>query len=409
VIAVPTALVFANTLFHDIGAFFQPLFRLIGEILAFIYGIFPSYAGSIALLTILIMLVLTPLTVKSTKSMIAMQRLQPEIKKLQQKYKGAENRQQLNEEMMRLYKENGVNPAGGCLPMLLQMPFLIILYDVIRGLANTIPRGAVYPTGTVLASGALSKPGQKCTEAICAVPRYIPTSSKMYHNLVDHAGQMMSFGINLALKPFSHHSSIAAYIPYFAFVVIAVVLQYIQLRQMNSRNPQAAQANRQVQTMQKVMPIIFAYIYFIIPAAVVIYMIVSTMIRIVTQDIMFRTGIIQPVGAREIKGSEKRPPKRFSMGALSGLTGGRGPGEQRANGTGGGAKEGPEEPGAAPPTAAKAPAARPAKGAPPRPRPPAKGTGTSAGARGVKTEPQTNGSTAKPHPRSKAKRTRKAR
>ena len=48
--------------------------------------------------------------------MIAMQRLQPEIKRLQQKYKGAENREQLNQEMMRLYKEKGVNPAGGCLP-----------------------------------------------------------------------------------------------------------------------------------------------------------------------------------------------------------------------------------------------------------------------------------------------------
>ena len=82
--------------------------------------------------------VLTPLTMKSTKSMIAMQRLQPEIKKLQQKYKGPENRQLMNEELMKLYREEGVNPLGGCLPLLLQMPFLFILYSVIKGLAYTV-------------------------------------------------------------------------------------------------------------------------------------------------------------------------------------------------------------------------------------------------------------------------------
>ena len=73
------------------------------------------------------MLALTPVTVKSTKSMLAMQRLQPEMKKLQAKYKGPENREMLNQEMMRLYKENGTSPFGACLPSLLQMPFLIVL------------------------------------------------------------------------------------------------------------------------------------------------------------------------------------------------------------------------------------------------------------------------------------------
>ena len=81
------------------------------------------------------MLALTPVTVKSTKSMLAMQRLQPEMKKLQAKYKGPENREQLNAEMMKLYKENGTSPFGACLPSLLQMPFLIVLYSLIRGLS----------------------------------------------------------------------------------------------------------------------------------------------------------------------------------------------------------------------------------------------------------------------------------
>src|SRR5580700_11337135 len=126
-----------NSLVHAVGSVFQPVFKLFATVLAYIYGVVPNYAIAIALLTILIMACLTPLTVKSTKSMIAMQRMQPEIKKLQQKYKGAENREQLNQELMKLYKEHGVNPAGGCVPMLLQMPFLIVLYDIIKGLTFT--------------------------------------------------------------------------------------------------------------------------------------------------------------------------------------------------------------------------------------------------------------------------------
>ena len=97
------------------------------------------------------MIVTAPLTVKSTKSMVAMQRVSPEMKKLQQKYKG--DRQTLNEEMMKLYKEHGVNPAGGCLPMFAQFPVFIILYGVIQGLANT---AKVRPATPTAEPGAMS-------------------------------------------------------------------------------------------------------------------------------------------------------------------------------------------------------------------------------------------------------------
>ena len=70
-----------------------PLFELFGLILAGLYSVWPNYGFAITGLTIIIMLALTPITVKSTKSMLAMQRLQPEMKKLQAKYKGAENRE----------------------------------------------------------------------------------------------------------------------------------------------------------------------------------------------------------------------------------------------------------------------------------------------------------------------------
>ena len=127
-----------NSIVHQIGAIFQPLLKLVADVLAFFFAVVPNYPVDVALLTIVIMALLTPLTVKSTKNMAAMQALSPEMKKLQQKYKGAENRTQLNEEMMKLYKEHNVNPASGCLPMLLQFPAFIILYNVIRGITNTV-------------------------------------------------------------------------------------------------------------------------------------------------------------------------------------------------------------------------------------------------------------------------------
>ncbi len=262
-----------KSLAHDIGSVFQPVFHLLGWIMAFFYGLIPNYAIAIALLTVVIMGILTPFTIKSTKSMLAMQKLQPEIKKLQVKYKGPENRQLLNEELMRLYKEEGANPIGGCLPMLIQMPFLFMLYSVIKGLANKV----IVHGKTV------------------SLPRYIPTNSTMYHDLVHSGGQIKAFGMDLNLKLFSVHSSFLAQIPFIIFVLGAIGLQYLQMAQMTNRNKKTGTAMPSQQLMmQRFLPLLFAYFYMLIPAAVVLYMIISTSIRILTQDLMFRTGISNP-------------------------------------------------------------------------------------------------------------------
>ncbi|MDO8735858.1 MAG: membrane protein insertase YidC [Thermoleophilia bacterium] len=85
-----------------------------------------SWAVAIILLTILVRIILIPLTVKQYTSMRAMQKLQPQMKELQAKYK--DDKPKLNEEMMKFYKENKVNPFGSCLPLLLQMPIFMALY-----------------------------------------------------------------------------------------------------------------------------------------------------------------------------------------------------------------------------------------------------------------------------------------
>ncbi|MDD5434295.1 MAG: membrane protein insertase YidC [Nitrospira sp.] len=103
------------------------------SILQFFYNISHNYGIAIIFLTAIVRVVFTPLTYKSYKSMKGMQKLQPEIQKLQKKYK--DNRGELNKAMMELYKTHKVNPLGGCLPMVLQLPVFIGLYNL---LANTI-------------------------------------------------------------------------------------------------------------------------------------------------------------------------------------------------------------------------------------------------------------------------------
>src|SRR3954468_18921284 len=111
------------------------MFELLAKALAFLYDLWQSYGGGILLFALRIMLVLAPLSIKSTRSMIRMQRLQPELKRLQEQYKG--DREALNREMMAFYQANNVNPLASCLPMLLQMPVFIVLFRILRGLTGT--------------------------------------------------------------------------------------------------------------------------------------------------------------------------------------------------------------------------------------------------------------------------------
>ncbi|NMA54714.1 MAG: membrane protein insertase YidC [Firmicutes bacterium] len=99
-------------------------------VLEFLYGYFKNYGWAIIVLTILIRMLLWPLTQRQTKSMLAMKEIQPKLQELQKKYKNQPEK--LNKEMMALYREHGVSPLGGCLPMLIQLPIIIALFNILR-------------------------------------------------------------------------------------------------------------------------------------------------------------------------------------------------------------------------------------------------------------------------------------
>ena len=114
----------------DLGwTWMRPISELLLKLLDWIFVVVRNYGLAIFVLAVLVRLVLHPLNTASLKSMQAMQRLQPEVERLKVKYK--EDAQAMNTALMALYKENKVNPAGGCLPILLQMPILMALYQVL--------------------------------------------------------------------------------------------------------------------------------------------------------------------------------------------------------------------------------------------------------------------------------------
>ncbi|TFG88546.1 MAG: membrane protein insertase YidC, partial [Gemmatimonadales bacterium] len=107
----------------------RPISELLLKLLDWIFVVVRNYGLAIFFLAVLVRVVLHPLNTSSLKSMRAMQQLQPEVERLKVKYKG--DSQAMNTALMALYKENKVNPAGGCLPILLQMPLLMALYQVL--------------------------------------------------------------------------------------------------------------------------------------------------------------------------------------------------------------------------------------------------------------------------------------
>src|SRR5687768_2293301 len=140
-------------------------FEIFAAALAGLYGFVKSYGIAIILLTVAVRIIVLPLSIKQTRSMREMQRIQPELKKLQTKHKG--DRQKMNEEMMALYKEHGVNPFGGCAPLLLQFPLLIGLFYVVRTPLSYM--GYTPPQVAADVKGLFIAPIDFCTRSVDAV------------------------------------------------------------------------------------------------------------------------------------------------------------------------------------------------------------------------------------------------
>ncbi|HUW39893.1 MAG TPA: membrane protein insertase YidC [Rectinemataceae bacterium] len=233
------------------------------------YGLIPNYGVAIILVTILVKALLFPLTRKGSVSASRMQELQPKMKEIQAKYKG--NPQKLNQELAEFYKREGYNPMSGCLPLLIQFPIFIAMYNLFN--THFDLRGAMFIPGWI---PDLSQP-----EAIFSFPT-----------------------INLVIW----HLSAIRLLP---IIYLVSQLLYGKYTQMNATGQSASQ----MKVMMYGMPLLFFFILYDVPSGLLLYWIVSNILSIVQQivinDILKKRKALAAVAASAIRDSRpKIAPKR---------------------------------------------------------------------------------------------------
>jgi YidC/Oxa1 family membrane protein insertase len=243
------------------------MYQFIATVLAWFYGLIHNYAFAISMLTVTVMVALTPLTLRSTKSMLEMQRIQPEVKRLQNEFKG--DRQRLNEEVMKLYKEHKVNPLGGCLPLILQMPVFFVLYQVLRDLTRTCSNATQIELG-------------ECTVVGNFRPDHIAKTSDMFRDLAA-SDRMLAFGLDLSRTPVEQvQEGLATGAPYILLIIAMAGLSFFAQWQVSLRSKVTGQIiNKQQQMIFRILPIGFAVISVNFPTGLIVYWIVQNIVRII--------------------------------------------------------------------------------------------------------------------------------
>ncbi len=273
-----------------VGAW-QALLDGLGWVLAQIYEVIPNYGLTIIVLTVVIRLFLLPLGIKQIRSMQHMQLIQPKVKQIQQRYRQDKARQQ--EEIMKLYKEYGVNPFSGCWPVLLQFPILIAMYSVIRQ-----PQHPIHiPESTKLYRAIEQQiPPVSSVDEIPKEPGPPEGTSFLGMNLLCSATQAGNPRAELGdtvngekvVYPVNCGQGAVDRIPYYVFAGLMVATTYYQQRQMQKASPPGA-ASQQQQAMLRMMPLMFGVFGFFFPSGLVLYWTASNVWQIGQQHFMLRS------------------------------------------------------------------------------------------------------------------------
>ena len=218
----------------------NPLEKALKWLLVIFYKLVPNYGIAIILLTLTIKIIFFPLTKKGSEATLRMQALSPKIKEIQTKYK--DNPQKMNLEMSDLYKKEGYNPLSGCLPMLLQFPIFIAMYNLFNNHFDL--RGAMF------------------------IPGWIPDLSQPEFILQFPAGFKIPFVNWTALR-------------LLPFIYVGSQLLYGKVTQTPDQ-----QNNTQMKMMLYVMPIVFFFILYDVPSGLLVYWIFSNLLTLVQQVVI---------------------------------------------------------------------------------------------------------------------------
>ncbi len=236
------------------GAIWNGASDLLLMILEFFYGLTNSFGMAIVLLTIAVRIALYPLNQKQMVSMQQMQKIQPRLKVLQEKY--ANDKEKLNQETMRLYKENKVNPAAGCLPLLVQLPILILLFNVLR----TYDFAGTSFLGIILGSSTTA--GLAQAVGVAADPTGNYGLMSVLTGIMQNPSGLSNAGL------------------YMGNLILLISISFLTWAQQKLSS---AGANPQMAMMNTIMPFFMAFICLSMPGGVMLYWGLSSLIGVAQQ------------------------------------------------------------------------------------------------------------------------------
>ena len=279
----------------------------LGWIIKTIYDFVQNYGVAIILFTVVMKLLLLPLNIKSQKAMKKQQKIQPVLAELQKKY--ANDQQKLQQETMKLYKENNVSMAGGCLPMLIQMPILIALYQAIQRPLTymfnvpyknvpddilqkvTALKEAVIESGRNIGNLANLDAGQLLQSSQISISSWAGEVGEKVHEWYINFNFL---GLDLSRSPqdaLSHLGDIAGNLSVVLLLIIPVVAVISSVAQskisMKLSGQDKKSGNDQAQAMNGMMtwmmPIMTGFFTFTLPAGIGLYWIVSGFLQVLQQ------------------------------------------------------------------------------------------------------------------------------
>ena len=298
------------------------LYNLLGSMLAWFSSITGSYAIALLLYALLFKIVFLPFSIKQQKNQIAMAKLTPKIEAIRAKYRGRTDQvtmRKQQEEIMELQRKEGYSPLSGCLPMLLQMPIIIFLYNVIR---NPLSYLAKLPEEAMTAINNVLNPEGKLDQISLAgklsnllgdtaygdLTKELEGSSMTLPEIIDKLPNFNLWGLNLAETP-----KIASWLV--LIPILAAGFQWLTMfltRKMNG-NPQAATADQQTQMSMRIMDLMFPamtiWLTFSFSAMMGLYWIYQSIIGIIQMIILSKLMPIPKFTEEEIKAMQKEAKK----------------------------------------------------------------------------------------------------
>jgi len=276
-----------------LGSLWSSLGDIFANIIVFFYSFTHNYGFAIILMTVIIRVILYPLMQKQMVSMREMQKIQPLMKAVQEKYKN--DKERLNKELMALYKEHKVNPMSGCLPLLIQMPILILLFQVLRKFKYYIPNTEIIDGGFLWIANqyTIMENGELVTKAGLALSeRLIPFGI---------------FGIE--------------YIGILPFLVAGSM--YIQQKMTSTGGTAGSKDGGSAQQTQKMMtimmPLMIGFMSFSLPSGLTLYWFTSTLLGIGQQYLINKKMPTiaeipkEIVSGKKEKPTDKKPEKPVSL------------------------------------------------------------------------------------------------